>query len=450
MVKTRIAVLISGNGTNLQALIDAQKEGVLRHGRIVLVLSSNSIAHGLKRAENAGIDTAVVTRKQAGSQEAFEQGILEELEKYDIDMIVLAGFMSILSADFVKRFDRRIINVHPSLIPAFCGKGCYGLKVHEMALEYGVKVTGATVHYVNEIPDGGQIILQKAVMVKKNDTPKILQKRVMAEAEWQILPQAAEKVAKRLMMEKNARTKQYQIDDIGKLLADNTYPGRGIVIGQARDSGKAVCAYFIMGRSDNSRNRVFTLKDGELYTEPFDPSKVEDPSLIIYAALRSHENNLIVTNGDQTDTIYDFLADGKTFEQALETRQFEPDHPNLTPRISGMITFDAEDQDGPAFAYKMSILKSEDPDGNRCGRYTYCYEPEAGLGHFIHTYECDGNPLPTFAGEPERIHIPEDIEEFTDELWRNLDAANKISLYVRYTDPRTGEYEERLINKFEK
>ncbi len=449
MVKTKIAVLISGNGTNLQALIDAQRDGVLRHGRIALVLSSNAIAHGLKRAEDAGIETAVVTRKQAGSQEAFERGILEELEKHDIEMIVLAGFMSILSADFVKRYDRRIINVHPSLIPAFCGKGCYGLKVHEMALEYGVKVTGATVHYVNEIPDGGQIIMQKAVMIKKNDTPKILQKRVMAEAEWQILPQAAEKVAKRLMMEKNARTKQYQIETIGKLLADNTYPGRGIVIGQAKETGKAVCAYFIMGRSDNSRNRVFTLKDGALYTEPFDPSKVEDPSLIIYAALHSHGNNLIVTNGDQTDTIYDFLAEGKSFEQALETRQFEPDHPNLTPRISGMITF-GEGEDGPAFAYKMSILKSEDPDGNRCGRYTYSYEPEAGLGHFIHTYECDGNPLPTFAGEPERINVPEDIDEFTDELWRNLDAANKISLYVRYTDPKTGEYDERLINKFEK
>ncbi len=452
MVKTRIAVFISGNGTNLQALIDAQRDGVLRHGRIVLVLSSNSIAHGLKRAEDAGIETAVVTKKEAGSQEAFEAGILEKLEEYDIDMIVLAGFMSILSADFVKRFDRRIINVHPSLIPAFCGKGCYGLKVHEMALEYGVKVTGATVHYVNEIPDGGQIILQKAVMIKKNDTPKILQKRVMAEAEWQILPQAAEKVAKRLMMEKNARTKQYQIDEIGKLLADNAYPGRGIVIGQTRTTGKAAVAYFIMGRSDNSRNRVFTLKEGALYTEPFDASKVEDPSLIIYAALRSYENKLIVTNGDQTDTIYEFLEKGKSFEEALQTRQFEPDRPNFTPRISGIVEFGAQtmgesDHEGPGFAYKMSILKSEDPEGIRCGRYTYSYEPEAGLGHFIHTYECDGNPLPTFAGEPERISVPDEIEEFSQELWRNLDADNKISLYVRFTDPATGEYEERLINK---
>lgn len=449
MVKTRIAVLISGGGTNLQALIDAQRDGVLRHGRIVLVVSSNSIAHGLKRAQDAGIETAVVTKKQAGSQEAFEAGILKELQDHEIDMIVLAGFMQILSADFVRHYEKRIINVHPSLIPSFCGKGAYGLRVHEMALEYGVKVTGATVHYVNEVPDGGQIIMQKPVMIKKNDTPKILQKRVMAEAEWQILPQAAEKVAKRLMMEKIARTKQYQIADAGSLLADNAYPGRGILLGQTKTSGKAVCAYFIMGRSDNSRNRVFTLKDGELFTEPFDPSKVEDPSLIIYAALRQFENDLIVTNGDQTDTIYEFLEAGRSFEEALQTRQFEPDHPNLTPRISGMITFDA-DGDAPAFAYKMSILKSEDPDGEHCGRYTYCYEPEAGLGHFIHTYECDGNPLPTFAGEPERVSIPDDIDDFTEELWANLNTSNKISLYVRYTDPKTGEYDERLINKNEK
>ncbi len=447
MEKTKIAVLISGGGTNLQALIDAQRDGVIRHGRIALVISSNSIAHGLKRAEKAGIETAVVTKKQAGSQEAFEAGILKELESHDIEMIVLAGFMQILSADFVKRYDKRIINVHPSLIPAFCGKGCYGLKVHEMALDYGVKVTGATVHYVNEIPDGGQIIAQKPVMIKKNDTPKTLQKRVMAEAEWQILPQAAEKVAKRLMMERNARMKQYQINDIGQLLADNAYPGRGIVIGKSKESGKAVCAYFIMGRSDNSRNRIFTTKEGELFTEPFDAAKVEDPSLIIYAALRSFENHLIVTNGDQTDTIYDFLKEGKSFEEALATRKFEPDHPNLTPRISGIIDFAADAKAEPAFAYRMSILKSEDPDGNCCGRYTYCYEPEAGLGHFIHTYECDGNPLPTFAGEPERVAVPEDIDEFTELLWHNLNSANKISLYVRYTDPASGEYEERLVNK---
>ncbi len=462
MVKARIAVLISGGGTNLQALIDAQRDGVLRHGRIVLVISSNSIAKGLKRAEAAGIETAVVTRKQAGSQEAFEAGILQALEEHDIDLIVLAGFMQILSADFTRRYDRRIINVHPSLIPSFCGKGCYGLKVHEMALDYGVKVTGATVHYVNEIPDGGQIILQKAVQVKKNDTPRTLQKRVMAEAEWQILPQAADQVARRLMMEKSKGTKQYQIEDMGKLLSENAYPGRGILVGQTKSTKKAVSAYFIMGRSENSRNRVFALKDGELFTEPFDPSKVEDPSLIIYAALRTVGDRLVVTNGDQTDTIVDFLKEGKTFEEALQTRRFEPDSPNFTPRISAEISFGgaAAPIEGAAegvaegaaggFTYKMSILKSEDPEGKRCGRYTFCYEPEEGLGHFLHTYDCDGNPLPTFTGEPERVAVPDDIDEFTDHLWRNLNRSNRISLYVRYTDPADGSYEDRLVNGNEK
>ena len=174
MVKTKIAVLISGNGTNLQALIDAQKSGILKHGSIELVVSSSADAYGLKRAEAAGIATAVVTRKQTGSQRAFEEGIRAELEKRGIELIVLAGFMKILSKDFTDAYADRIINVHPSLIPAFCGKGCYGLKVHEQALAYGVKVTGATVHYVNEVPDGGRIILQKPVKVKTGDSPETL------------------------------------------------------------------------------------------------------------------------------------------------------------------------------------------------------------------------------------------------------------------------------------
>jgi hypothetical protein len=197
-----------------------------------------------------------------------------------------------------------------------------------------------------------------------------------------------------------------------------------------------------MGRSNNSRNRVFTLRDGNLYTEPFDASKVEDPSLIIYAAVRDFENNLIVTNGDQTDTIYDGLVAGKSFSTALEAREFEPDFPNLTPRISAMLTFDNND-----FTYQMSILKSADEKGSACNRYTFSYPALSGLGHFIHTYVCDGNPIPTFQGEPERVAIPNDIDAFTDSLWEALDADNKISLYVKYIDLATGEAEERLINK---
>ena len=202
--KVNLAVLVSGGGTNLQALIDAQKNGIITSGEIKLVVSSNKNAYALKRAENAGIKTAVCERK-GFSQKEFEDNILNALEKEKIEVIVLAGFMSILSADFVKRYPDKIINVHPSLIPSFFGEGFYGLRVHKAALDYGVKVTGATVHFVNEIPDGGRIIMQKAVEIKENDTPEALQKRVMENAEWIILPAAAEKVCKEIKERKNER-----------------------------------------------------------------------------------------------------------------------------------------------------------------------------------------------------------------------------------------------------
>ena len=234
----------------------------------------------------------------------------------------------------------------------------------------------------------------------------------------------------------------YKINDIGELIKDNAYVGRGIVIGTTEDGTKSAAAYFIMGRSENSRNRVFTENDGEIKTEPFDLSKVEDPSLIIYNAVRKLGDSLIVTNGDQTDTIYDLMSAGKSFKESLETREFEPDAPNLTPRISGILNF----KDG-GFSYEMSILKSIDEQGTDCCRYTFSYPSKSGLGHFIHTYVCDGNPIPTFQGEPERVEIPDSIDEFTETLWNNLNADNKISLYVRYTDLKTGEFEQRLINK---
>ncbi|MBE6582909.1 MAG: phosphoribosylglycinamide formyltransferase [Ruminococcaceae bacterium] len=200
MSKTKIAVLISGGGTNLQALIDAQNSGIIKSGEIACVISSQPDAHGLTRAKNAGIPTEVVCKRLLnGSQELFEKGIIEVLDRYGIELIVLAGFMSILTENFTSRYPERIINVHPSLIPSFCGKGFYGLRVHEAALQYGVKVTGATVHFVNEIPDGGRIIMQKAVKICKNDTPETLQKRVMKQAEWKILPLSCEKVSKEIM-----------------------------------------------------------------------------------------------------------------------------------------------------------------------------------------------------------------------------------------------------------
>ncbi len=234
----------------------------------------------------------------------------------------------------------------------------------------------------------------------------------------------------------------YKINKIDELIKGNSYVGRGIVIGKTADGKSAATAYFIMGRSANSRNRIFAEHDGAVFTEPFDASLVEDPSLIIYAAIRRYENKLIATNGDQTDTIYDGLVAGKGFSEALTTREFEPDAPNLTPRISGMLTF----ADGD-FTYDMSILKSADAEGTACNRYTFSYPSLAGLGHFIHTYVCDGNPIPTFQGEPERVQIPNDIDEFTNTLWNALDEDNKISLYVRYTDLETGAETNRLINK---
>ncbi len=234
----------------------------------------------------------------------------------------------------------------------------------------------------------------------------------------------------------------YEVKTTGERIAGNPYVGRGIVIGKTSDGTKAAIAYFIMGRSENSRNRVFAKKDDALFTEPFDASKVADPSLIIYAAVRQWENKLIVTNGDQTDTVYNALPEGKSFSEALATRAFEPDAPNFTPRISGMLTFENKD-----FTYEMSILKSLDAEGSDCARYTFSYPSKAGLGHFIHTYVTDGTPIPTFQGEPERIVIPSDINAFAADIWANLNEENKISLYVRFTDLETGSIEEKIINK---
>ncbi len=234
----------------------------------------------------------------------------------------------------------------------------------------------------------------------------------------------------------------YAIPTIAERLQGNTYPGRGIVIGRTADGRNAVAAYFIMGRSANSRNRVFIERGGEVFTEPFDASKVEDPSLIIYAAVRHYENKLVVTNGDQTDTVVEGLKAGRSFADALTAREFEPDAPNFTPRISGMLTFGKGD-----FTYDMSILKSIDESGSACARYAFSYPSKPGLGHFLHTYVCDGNPIPTFQGEPERVAIGSDIDAVTEEIWNALDENNRISLFVRFTDLATGRTTDRLVNK---
>ena len=227
-------------------------------------------------------------------------------------------------------------------------------------------------------------------------------------------------------------------------LKNNAYPGRGIVIGKSPNGKYAVTAYFIMGRSENSRNRVF-VNDGEgIRTQAFDPSKLSDPSLIIYAPVRVLGNKTIVTNGDQTDTIYELMDKQQTFEQALRTREFEPDGPNYTPRISGIIKL----KDDKTFNYAMSILKSANGNPDSCQRYTFSYStPVNGEGHFIHTYKGDGNPLPSFEGEPKLVAIPDDMKAFTDMLWNSLNEDNKVSLFVRYIDIATGEAESVIVNK---
>ncbi len=228
-------------------------------------------------------------------------------------------------------------------------------------------------------------------------------------------------------------------------LKENAYPGRGIVIGRSADGKKAVTAYFIMGRSVNSRNRIFVTEGEGIRTQAFDPSKLEDPSLIIYVPVRVLDQYTIVTNGDQTDTVYDGMKKGLTFEQSLRTREFEPDGPNYTPRISGVMHVENGQYD-----YSMSILKSNNGNPDGCNRYTYSYEnPAAGEGRFIHTYMHDGNPLPSFEGEPKMVEIKGDIEEFTQQVWNSLNEDNKVSLFVRFIDIETGNYETRIVNKNE-
>ena len=232
------------------------------------------------------------------------------------------------------------------------------------------------------------------------------------------------------------------VNSISSLLSSNSYPGRGIMIGKSADGKNAMIAYFIMGRSENSRNRIFERYEGGMRTKAFDESKLVDPSLIIYNPFLERENIDIVTNGDQTDTIYNALADGKSFEDALMTREFEPDHPNYTPRISGIIYYNGAD-----FDYSLSILKSANGNPEVCNRYFYRYTPMKGIGHFIHTYECDGNPIPSFYGEPEIVTLPNTAEELAELVWDNLNADNKVSLFIRTVPLDGGKPTEIIVNK---
>ena len=398
----QICVLVSGGGTNLQALMDAEKSGIIKNGKITCVISSKEGAYALERAKNAGIGTVVIPRKEYADSKSYSEAILAELNRQGADLVVLAGFMVILDECVTKAYPYRIINVHPALIPSFCGEGFYGLKVHEKALEYGVKVSGATIHFVNEKADAGAIILQGAVDVANDETPESLQKKIMENVEWKLLPKAV------------------------SLFCEDRIS--------------------IMGRSVNSRNRVFTETEDGIKTEAADPSKLSDPHLIIYSPVRVLGNKTIVTNGDQTDTIYELMDKQQTFEQSLRTREYEDDAPNYTPRISGIMHVE-----NGAYNYAMSILKSADGNPDCCERFTYTYtDPLNGVGHFIHTYMGDGNPLPSFEGEPKKVEIPNDIEEFTGKLWEALNEDNKVSLFVRYIDIASGKAVSKIVNKYSK
>ena len=274
---------------------------------------------------------------------------------------------------------------------------------------------------------------------RQNKRIDLLEKSVQ---QFNNLTASVEKLA--VNMENMLKNQEEQrMVSLKKELSENAYPGRGIVIGKSADGTKAVVAYFIMGRSENSRNRIF-VEDGEgIRTQAFDPAKLQDPSLIIYAPVRVLGNKTIVTNGDQTDTIYEGMDKQMTFEQTLRSREFEPDGPNYTPRISGIMHIE-----NGKYNYAMSILKSNNGNPDACNRFTYAYSnPVAGEGHFIHTYMKDGNPLPSFEGEPKLVSILDDMDAFTDLLWTNLNEENKVSLFVRYIDIATGKYETKIVNK---
>jgi len=442
-----IAVLVSGGGTNLQTLINAQKAGKIPDGKITLVVASRDDAYALTRAERAGIPVKVLRRRDFAEQDEYDAELLRILEQEKIGLVVLAGFMTIISPRVIDRYRNRIINIHPSLIPSFCGEGCYGLRVHQAVLKKGVKVTGATVHFVNEICDGGPIILQKAVEVLPDDTPETLQRRVMEQAEWKLLPKAVALFCAGLLEVENGVVKVRGNLDLQRMsledhLGENPYPGRGILLGRSEDGNNAVVAYFIMGRSENSRNRVFEAEGQGLRTRAFDESKLSDPSLIIYSPVRVLENGTtVVTNGDQTDTVCEYLEAGKSFEEALLTRTFEPDAPNFTPRISGIV----ETENG--FRFTLSILKSgETPEITVREFYRYD-SPEAGEGRLIHTYSGDGDPLPSFLGEPVRVAVEGSIDQLAHRIWNSLNEDNKISLFVRFISLRTGLMETRILNK---
>ena len=422
----RIAVLASGSGTNLQAMLDAADAHLLDHGSVVLVVSDRSDALALDRAKLKGIPSVALDKKQL-KKARFETELLALLGAYRIDLVVLAGFLTILSGNVVRQYPERILNIHPSLIPSFCGKGYYGRRVHEAALERGVKLSGATVHIVSEEADAGPILAQRSLEVLESDTPESLAKRILETVEWKLLPETVEHYCQLL---------EYGMD-LNRALQAQRYPGRGIVCG-LNEEGKSIVAYFITARSEHSKNRRLVADAGTVRTEPIDERLVKDPSLIIYRAMDTYETKLVVSNGDQSDTILSSLAEGKGMAEALESRTYEPDAPNYTSRISGLVDF----SDGGA--YTLSILRRKK---EACERALFPYpHPRRGEGHLIHTYEGDGNPLPPFACKPRQVVLKGSGGEIANQIWKSLDESYRVALCVRETDLSVGSFELFLIN----
>lgn len=410
----RIAVLVSGTGSNLQALLDYEKRGGNPDGCIVLVIADRSCG-ALDHAAEHRVPALVLDRRTLGKNE-FERSLLASLKQHSIDLVVLAGFLTILSEKVTGLYRRRIINIHPSLIPSFCGKGYYGERVHQAALQRGVKVSGATVHLVDEVADGGPILSQQALDVLDDDTPASLGRRILEQVEWKLLPKTVASYC--LYMERNMSLLQN--------LAANRYPGRGIVCG-LNERGNAIIAYFITARSTHSKNRCLVAEGDTVRTKAVDESLLVDPSLIIYRAMDRLGSDVVVANGDQSDTILEGLRQGRTLQASLESRTFEPDAPNYTPRISGLFHL------GQDPFYTLSILRRSD-DGS-CDRSYYSYAGlEKGKAHLIHTYEGDGNPLPGFKGEPREVDLAGDADSIADRIWEMLDRQHRVAVCVKEID----------------
>lgn len=410
----RIAVLVSGEGSNLEALLDFEKRGGNPDGRIVLVIADRS-CNALDRAAGHRV-TALMLDRQALGKKEFERSLLAGLEQHRIDLVVLAGFLTILSEKVTERYRRRIINIHPSLIPSFCGKGYYGERVHQAALQRGVKVSGATVHLVDEVADGGPILSQQAIEVLDDDTPSSLGRRILEQVEWKLLPKTVASYC--LYMERNM--------SLSQKLAECRYPGRGIVCGM-NERGKAIIAYFITARSIHSKNRALVAEGDTVRTKAVDESLLVDPSLIIYRVMDRLGNDMVVANGDQSDTILDGLRRGLDMQQSLQSRTFEPDEPNYTPRISALFHL------GTDPFYELSILRRSADGSIDRSFYTYS-DVRLGEAHLIHTYERDGNPLPGFTGEPRMVPLQGDGQSIADQIWDALDKEYRVAVCVKEVD----------------